>query len=407
MKTVLFLSPGYPAEMTYFVHALAVLGVRVLGVGDSPAGALPAQVRLDLAGYLHVPKLWDENAVLEAVKSWSQVREGVHRVECLWEPGMLLAARLREALGAPGLSYEQTVPFRNKERMKQALDLAGIRTPKHRVARSAAQIREAAAEIGLPVIVKPIAGAGSADTFRVESTADLERAIAGVRNHAELSVEEFIDGEEYTFDTISIAGEPAFFNVAWYRPRPLVARTEEWISPQVIALRYPDQLLLAPGVRMGYAVLRALGFESGFTHMEWYQKPNGEVVFGEIAARPPGAHQVDQMNYVANLDVFRGWATAVVFGRFDQEVRRQFNVANIYKRAQGNGRIRRIQGLDAFLHRYRSFIVREELLPVGSPRRNWKQTLVSDGYLMLRHPELKKLLEMADEFGREVQLYAA
>jgi hypothetical protein len=407
MKTVLFLSPGYPAEMPFFVHALAELGARVLGIGDSPRGLLPPQVQRDLAAYLQVPRLWDEEGVLEAVRNWGEVGGGVDRVECLWEPGMLLAARLREFLRAPGLSYEGTVPFRNKERMKQVLDAAGIRTPRHRAARSPSEIQLAAEAIGFPLIVKPIAGAGSADTFRVESPADLERAIAGVRHHKEVSVEEFIDGEEFTFDTISIRGEPAFFNVAWYRPRPLVARTQEWISPQVIALRYPDQPLLVPGVRMGFAVLRALGFESGFTHMEWYQKSNGEAVFGEIAARPPGAHQVDQMNYVANIDVFRGWATAVLYGRFDQEVRRLYNVANIYKRAQGQGRIRRIEGLEDFIHRYRSAIVRDALLPVGSPRRNWKQTLVSDGYFMLRHPDLRQLLEMADAFGREVQLYAA
>lgn len=407
MKTVLFLSPGYPAEMPQFVHALAELGARVLGVGDGPVGSLPARVRADLAAYLQVPQLWDEEAVKAAVQKWPASRGGVDRVECLWEPGMLLAARLREAVGAPGLSYEQTVPFRNKERMKQLLDAAGIRTPRHRPARSAVEIRTAAVEVGFPLIVKPIAGAGSADTYRVESNAELERAIEGVRHHTEVSVEEFIDGEEYTFDTISIRGTPSFFNVAWYRPRPLVARSEEWISPQVIALRYPNQPLLAPGVRMGHAVLRALHFETGFTHMEWYQKRDGEVVFGEIGARPPGAHQVDQMNYVADVDVFRGWASAVLFEKFDQRVDRKYNVANIYKRAQGQGRIRRIEGFESFVRRHGSTIVRDELLPLGAPRRNWKQTLVSDGFLMIRHPELARLLEIADEFGREVQLYAA
>ena len=46
---------------------------------------------------------------------------------------------------------------------------------------------------------------------------------------------------------------------------------------------------LEPGRRMGVEVLQALGFESGYTHMEWYRKADGEAVFGEIAARPPGA----------------------------------------------------------------------------------------------------------------------
>ena len=46
----------------------------------------------------------------------------------------------------------------------------------------------------------------------------------------EVNVEEFIDGEEYTYDTICVDGEIKYFNVGYYRPRPLVARSNEWIS---------------------------------------------------------------------------------------------------------------------------------------------------------------------------------
>jgi hypothetical protein len=406
VKKVLFLSPGYPSEMPHFVRGLAEVGARVFGLGDQPEGALPRPVREVLAGYLRVPSLWDEAAVVEAARDWAALG-APDRVECLWEPGMLLAARLREALGAPGLGVERTIPLRNKERMKQVLDAAGIRTPRHQAARSAAAIWEAAERIGYPLIVKPIAGAGSADTHRVHDRDELARVVAAVHHVEEVSVEEFIDGEEYTFDTVSIRGVPAYHNIAWYRPRPLVARTNEWISPQVVALRHPDQALLARGVAMGLAVLAALEFESGFTHMEWYQKADGEVVFGEIGGRPPGAHQVDQMNYACEIDVFRGWAEAVVEGRFTQPVRRLYNVANVYKRAEGEGRIVRVEGLERFKRRYQEAVVWDNLLPVGARRRNWKQTLVSDGFLVLRHPDLATTLEMADEFGREVRLYAA
>ena len=134
---------------------------------------------------------------------------------------------------------------------------------------------------------------------------------------------------------------------------------------------------------------------------------DGEVVFGEIGGRPPGAHQVDQMNYACDIDVFRGWADAVCFGRFRENVRRRYNVATIYKRAVGEGRIQRIEGLDEFRARHGAEIVWENLLPVGAPRRNWKQTLVSDGFVILRHPDLAVTLAMADEFGEDVRLYAA
>jgi hypothetical protein len=403
---VLLLSPGYPADMPLFTRGLAEVGARVLGVGDQPAAALPEPARGSLAAYLQVGNLWDEEAVAAEVGRWL-AGATPDRVECLWEPGVLLAARLRESLGVPGLSRGEALAFRNKERMKQVLDEAGIRTPRHRAAQTAAACWEAAERIGFPLIVKPIAGAGSLDTYRVHDPAELKEALSRLGHVPEVSVEEFVDGEEYTFDAISIGGEPAFHNVAWYRPRPLVARSNEWISPQVVALRHPDQPELAAGVEMGRAVLRALAFGSGFTHMEWYRKPSGEVVFGEIGARPPGAHQVDQMNYACDIDVFRGWAEAVCFGRFSERVERLYNVANVYKRAHGAGRIRRIAGRGRLRRLLGPHLVWDNLLPEGARRRDWRQTLVSDGFLVVRHPDLATTLEMADEIGRSLHLYAA
>ena len=84
----------------------------MLGVGDQAPGALPDLVRRSLAGYLQVRSLWDEAAVVRAVREWPEAR-ALDSVECLWEPGMVLAARIREALGLPGLSVAQTLPFRD------------------------------------------------------------------------------------------------------------------------------------------------------------------------------------------------------------------------------------------------------------------------------------------------------
>lgn len=402
---VLMLAPGFPAEMPLFTRGLARVGARVIGLGDSAEATLPAMAAEALAAYVRVPSLWDEAAVVAQVRQLArEVR--IDRVECLWEPGMILAARLREALGVPGMTVAETIPFRDKEEMKRRLDQAGVRTPRHARAGSAEAIREAAGRIGFPLIVKPIAGAGSADTYRVDDEEELEAVIARVRHVEEVSVEEFIDGEEYTFDTICVDGEIKYFNIAWYRPRPLIARTTEWISPQTITLRDVDAPLLAGGRRMGQAVLQALGFRTGFTHMEWYLTHQGEAVFGEIAARPPGARSVDLMNFGSDLDVYVGWAEAAVHGRFSQEIDRRYNSAVIFKRAQGKGRIRAIDGLEEIQASLGRSIVGIDLLPIGAPRRNWKQTLISDGWVFLRHPDLATCMEMADRVGRDLQLYA-
>jgi hypothetical protein len=402
---VLMISPGYPVEIPYFTRALAWAGARVLGVSDQPESDLPPEAGQNLAGYLQVPSLQDEDAVVEAVRRWTSTIS-VDKVECLWEPGMLLAARLREALGVAGMTVEETLPFRDKDKMKQALNAAGVRTPRHELATTAEECRDAASRIGFPLIMKPIAGAGSADTYRVDDAAQLEETIPKLGHLPEVNVEEFIEGEEFTFDTVCVGGRVAYFSISMYRPHPLIARTVEWISPQIIMLRDVEAEEYAGGREMGRAVLRALNFKTGFTHMEWFRKPSGEVVFGEIACRPPGARSVDVMNYASDTDLFAGWAEAVVSGRFSRKVERRYNAVIIYKRAQGAGRIRHMEGLERLLSKYGEHVVLIDLLPLGSARRNWRQTLLADGYLIVRHPDLRRALEIADAIGTDLQLYA-
>ncbi len=402
---VLFFSPGFPAEMPQFVRGLAEAGARVFGLGDQPVEALPETARTSLAEYERVESLWNEPAVLARVRALAE-RCGLDRIECLWEPGMLLAAGLREKLGLPGLNLVQTVPFRDKEHMKRVLDAHGIRTPRHARAATVAECAAAAEHIGFPLILKPIAGAGSADTHRVDNERQLEAVLSLLQHVPEVSVEEFIEGDEYTFDTISASGRILYYNIAWYRPRPLIARSVEWISPQTVTLRDPDVAELEDGRRMGTEVLAALGFRTGFAHMEWFRKTDGEVVFGEIGARPPGARSVDLMNYASDIDVFFGWAEAVCHGRFSQEIDRRYNAAVVFKRAQGQGRIQRIEGLDSLLGRYGRHVVDLDLLPIGAHRRDWRQTLRSDGNVIVRHPDLASTLEIADNFGTELQMFA-
>lgn len=402
---VILLSPGYPPELSLFTRALARQGARVLGVGDQPESDLPALVREHLSAYLRVRSIQDEAGVVAAVREWPAARR-VERVETVWEPGVLLAGRLREALGARGHRYEELVPFRDKDRMKQVLSAAGVRTPRHGRATTVRECREAAARIGYPLILKPVAGAGSQDTHRVDDDAGLAHALARLTHIPELNVEEFIDGEEYTHDTLCVDGRIVFEHVAWYRPRPLIARHVEWITPQVVGLRDLDVPELAGGRAMGRAVLSALGYGTGFTHMEWFRKPDGEVVFNEIAARPGGGRLLDAMNYAADTDLFEGWAEAVVHGRFSQPSAMRYNTALMFKRAQGSGHIQRIEGLESVLARYGEHIAALQLPALGTPRGDWVRRITAEGWMVVRHPLLERLLEMADAIGRDLQLHA-
>ena len=91
---VLMISPGYPAEMPYFTRGLAEVGARVYGVGDQPKEALDPELKKSLHAYLPVKDLWNEDATAAKIREWVKGTT-MDRVECLWEPGMYLAANVR------------------------------------------------------------------------------------------------------------------------------------------------------------------------------------------------------------------------------------------------------------------------------------------------------------------------
>ena len=157
---------------------------------------------------------------------------------------------------------------------------------------------------------------------------------------------------------------------------------------------------------MGRAVLEALGFGTGFSHMEWYRKADGEVVFGEIGARPPGANMVSAMNCASDIDLFTGWAEAVCHGRFTQPIQRRYNSAVVCKRALGGGRIKKVEGLERLLAELGPAAAVVHIQPMGSPVGDWRRAAVADGWMIVRHPELQRTLEMVDRVGRELQIYA-
>lgn len=401
---MVFLQPGFPGDMPLFVRGLAAVGARVVGVGDTSVDQLPDVAREVLTHYIRVD--WaNHDAALQTIMTGLRGRH-VDLVETLWEPTVLLAARLREAIGVPGTSVAQAVAFRDKERMKELVATAGLRVPHSARCTTRAQCHEAAERIGYPLIVKPIDGAGSLDTYRVIDSRDLDTAVDRLGHIAEVSVEEFVDGEEFTYDTICAAGEVCWETICEYRPRPLVGKQVEWISQQCIAHRDVDAPGLVGGRRLGQAVIAAFGLHSGFTHMEWYRTWDGEVVFGEIGGRSPGGGLVHLANWVADADLFTGWAEAVCHGRLSANWERMYNVGQVIKRAQGSGNISHIDGLGRLYEQFGAHIVNVDLLAVGQPRRDWHQVVVSDGVVVVRHPDLDAVYSMCDQIGTDLQLYA-
>jgi biotin carboxylase len=190
-------------------------------------------------------------------------------------------------------------------------------------------------------------------------------------------------------------------------PNAIEMRSVEWVSPIMLSIRDLGRPDLRAGIGLGRDVLRALGMGDGMTHMEWFRKRDGEVVFGEVACRPGGAMVVDMMNYTSDVDLFREWARVATARRFAVSAERKYNVGIIFKRAQGEGRISGIVGLREYLERYGAHVVEERLLRPGTPRRDWKQTLLSDGHLVVRHPDWDEARRMAFAAATDIKMYAS
>jgi hypothetical protein len=115
---------------------------------------------------------------------------------------------------------------------------------------------------------------------------------------------------------------------------------------------------------------------------------------------------VDLMNYATDADLFSAWAEAVTHGRISQPIERRYNAASVFKRAKGAGRITGYEGLDDLLAEYGEHVVTVDLLPVGAPRRDWRAVSISDGMVVVRHPQLSNTAEMAERFATGLHLYA-
>ena len=252
---------------------------------------------------------------------------------------MLTAARLRERFGVPGMTVDTVRGFRDKQLMKERVAAAGLRVPRSERVRTVAEARAAAERIGYPLIAQ-------ADRRRGQ-----RRHLPGRRARAELEAALGAHAPRHRGELRGVhrrRGVHVRHRVhrrrAGVRERRAVpaasrsiARSQRVDQPGDHHGARPAQPALAAGIALGRSVLDALGMGDGFTHMEWFRKPDGEVVFGEIGCRPGGAHLVDQMNYTCDIDLFREWARAVCWGTFEAPTARKYNAAIIFKRAQGPG----------------------------------------------------------------------
>ena len=402
---IVFVEPAFPNNQRRFVAALAGVGAGVIGVGESPEGALGDELRGQMRAYYQVSNVTDEHQ-LDAAVQWAQGQVWVDRLESTIESHQMTAARVREWRGIPGTSVRTTWLCRDKPSMKEALRQAGVPTAASAAVDTADQAREFAHHVGYPLILKPRAGAGALGTTRVDNDAELDAALVSFGDADSIAIEEFVEGHEGFYDTIAVGGHVVHDWATHYYPNVLEAMRHRWISPQFVTTNRIDQSAFYGEVReMGARVIQALGIETSATHMEWFYGPKG-LRFSEIGCRPPGVGAWDLYSAANDVDVYREWANGIVHGGPDRALSRQYSAGIVALRPSSDGSIHGYTGLDEIRDRYNEWVIDAHLPDPGTPTQPVEAGYMANAYVRMKHPDYDALRGMLDDVGRTVHVHA-
>lgn len=250
-------------------------------------------------------------------------------VVALTEAAVLPAARLRERWHLAGLDVAAATRCTDKLAMKEAVAAAGLPCAQYLPVSGRLDGPALAARLGLPLVIKKRRGSGGRDARIVRSLEEMP-----ARVDVECLAESFVAGVEMSVESFVSDGEPVFTNLTDYvEPR--------WanIAPARLA---PD--VRAAVLETHRRAIAALGVGRGLTHMEVFLTPGG-VVFGELAARPPGGHIMRLIELAYGFDPWRALLEIELGGLPDlpAAAQRSAGVRFIYPDA---GVIRSVDGLD-------------------------------------------------------------
>jgi len=384
VPNVVFVAPFLMPATVRFVEATArVPGVRLGLLTQDPAAKIPAQLAPRLAAHHRVEDAFDPRQLAAAARELGGRLGGLDRLMGALEQLQVPLAEAREILGLPGMKAEAARSFRDKARMKTVLRQAGVPCARHRLAATRAEAREFAGQVGFPLVVKPPAGAGAAATFRVDGPEALEQALSAAAPAAgqEVLLEEFVVGEESSFETVSIDGRSVWTSSTRYLPTPLEALRHPWIQWCVLLPREREEPRLADVREVAHRALAALGMGTGLSHMEWFRRRDGSIAISEVAARPPGAQITTLVSVAHEWDFLAAWARLMVHNEFEAPPRKWAAGAAFF-RGMGQGRVKAVHGLAEAQREVGALVVEAKLPRPGQPKSS---SYEGEGYAVLRH----------------------
>lgn len=292
MPRLLLLLPTKTYRATDFLEAALRLNVDVV-VASEEASALEGK---HAAGLLTLNFLDPEEAA-EQVRTFSK-QYPINAVVGVDDETAIVAARISAALGLPHNSIESVEAARNKHRLHELLDRAGVPSPRFTLFSLDAEPEEMAKQVEYPCVLKPTFLAASRGVIRANNEQEFItafRRIEAILREPEviakggpaarqLLVESYVPGVEVALEGLLLRGQLRVLAL-FDKPDPLEGPYfEETIYVTPSRLPAPVQSEI---VACAWRAASALGLREGPIHAELRWNDQGPWVI-EMAARSIG-----------------------------------------------------------------------------------------------------------------------
>ena len=219
-------------------------------------------------------------------------------------------ANVAEKLNLHGPSPGAVRTERQKGLMREAIRNAGLPGPEFIVTGNVREAIKFARCYGFPVVVKAVDLCASEHVFAAETPEALEQAflrviqettnIRGQKRSAEVLVEEFLEGEEFSVETISFQGETFVVGVTDKSLVGYPAFIESGVMHPANLSKEKQQLL------RGFVkdILAAINYAHGLSHTEAKLTPIGPRIV-EINPRMGGSYLFELIEMVTGIDNFQ------------------------------------------------------------------------------------------------------
>ncbi|KZK84910.1 hypothetical protein PsAD13_01444 [Pseudovibrio sp. Ad13] len=234
-------------------------------------------------------------------------KEAIERIFVFHDEDVYTACLCREDNNIVGLRPAAGIHFRDKNVMQQRAKELGLKTPHCCVPHTRATLDEFAGQHGYPIIIKPYDGYGCGNTFKVETPEQLEEIWKKIRNERhDYRVEAYIHGVQYFIDSLVQNGETVFDNLSQYTYN-IIDYKESGQHQGVITLGQGENTEQRDILAQCRHLLNHFGMHTGVAHTEFYLTDDGEIYFGESAARCGGGPIISLINHAYGFDLVEQW----------------------------------------------------------------------------------------------------